>query len=63
MMNDPIPISKEGNSGWTADEKIKYEQARHTRNMQTGFLVVLGVILLSFFVPLGVFLTRLAMGA
>lgn len=43
-------------------DKIKYEEARHRRHIQTGFLVVLGIIVLCFFVPLGVFLTRLAMG-
>lgn len=54
----PVEIDR-----WSADEQIKYEDARAKRRQQTGFLVVLGIVVLCFFVPLGVFLTRLAMGA
>lgn len=60
MMEDPIPVDKV--QAMSTEEKIKYENARHTRNLQTGFLTVLGIVILCFFVPLGVFLTRLAMG-
>lgn len=60
MMEDPIPVDKY--EGLSADDRIKIENARHARHQQTGFLIVLGVIVLSFFVPLGVWLTRLAMG-
>lgn len=57
-MEKPVQVER-----WSADERIRYEDARAKRAHQTGFLVVLGIIVLCFFVPLGVFLTRLAMGA
>lgn len=46
----------------TAKAMIEYETARHNRRVQTGFLIFLAVIGLCLFVPLGVWLTRLAMG-
>lgn len=45
-----------------AKAMIAYETAQHNRRIQTGFLVFLGIIGLCLFVPLGVWLTRLALG-
>jgi len=62
-MNDPIPITKdERPPEWTAEEFLRVESQRHTHRMQLIFLGVIALALAAFFVPLGVWLTRLALG-
>jgi hypothetical protein len=64
-MNDPIPISKEGsdeNPLLTAEEIIALDTARHNRRVQWAFLTVLGIAALALIIPMGVWLTRLALG-
>ena len=60
MMDDPIPVERVPQM--SADDQIKIAKAAHDRKMQTMIGVIFAVALLSLIVPLGVLLTRLAMG-
>lgn len=61
-MNDsPIPIKRDEPLLSNAERK-ELDKARNQRTIQWVFLGLISVIVLSLFVPLGVFLTRLAMG-
>jgi hypothetical protein len=59
-MNDPIPISKEPR--WTVEEEMKLRKQKHDQKMGVVVLVIFGIAALSLVVPLGVFLTRIALG-
>lgn len=64
-VNPPVHIDsvrKAPTSPEDVNAQIELEKVRHLHHQQNGFLIVLGIVVLSFFVPLGVWLTRLAMG-
>lgn len=60
MMNDPIPISREPQM--SAEEVKELQKQKFAQRFAAGVLVVVGLVVLAFVVPLGVFLTRLALG-
>lgn len=63
-MNDPIPIrdERDKNPELTPDQYLRWLKERNDRRIQWAFLTFVGVIVMGFFVPLIVFLTRLALG-
>lgn len=61
MMEDPIPVER--NPAYTAEEVMAMRKQDHANKMSWLFGAVFGIVVLSLFVPLGVFLVRLAMGA
>lgn len=60
MMDDPIPVEKSGDM--SVEDRIKLANATRAARAGTVILVTACVVVLCLFVPLGVFLTRLAMG-
>lgn len=60
-MNDPIPIGREPENV-THEQAMAWEKQKQQHRLQIGFFTVLGIGVLCFLVPLGVFLTRLALG-
>jgi hypothetical protein len=52
-MSDPIP---------TVEEQIALDNARNQRRIQWIFLTVLSLAALALIIPMGVWLTRLALG-
>ena len=64
-MNDPIPISKEGsdeNPLLTAEEIIALDKARVSRRISVGLFALFAIAALALIIPMGVWLTRLALG-
>lgn len=55
-------IHVDGPGGMTPEQFEAHLKARQERRVQTIALVIIGVAMLSLFVPLGVWLTRGAMG-
>jgi hypothetical protein len=56
------PVEVQGPGGMTPEQMEAALKARHDRRIQTTALIIFGIIILTFFVPLGVWLTRGAMG-
>lgn len=61
MMNEPIPIKKE-EPLLSIEETMALDKARNDRRIQWVFLALMSAVILSFVIPLGVFLTRIASG-
>jgi hypothetical protein len=59
----PFPIRPpQSDSIITVEERIALDKARNERRMQWAFMTVLGLAALALIIPMGVWLTRLAMG-
>lgn len=61
-MHEPVPIRKNDEPLLTVEESIALDKARNERRIQWAFLTVLGLAALSLIIPMGVWLTRLALG-
>lgn len=60
-MNEPIPIKRD-EPLLTVEETIALDKARNERRVQWVFLTVLSLAALSLIIPMGVWLTRIALG-
>ena len=61
-MNEPVPTGGEGEPLLSIEETIALDNARNQRRIQWVFLTVLALAALALIVPMGVWLTRLALG-
>jgi len=61
-MNEPVPIRREEEPLLSVEETIALDSARNQRRIQWVFLTVLSLAALSLIIPMGVWLTRLALG-
>ena len=52
-MSEPTP---------TVEERIALEKARNERRMQWAFMTVLGLAALALIIPMGIWLSRIALG-
>lgn len=46
----------------TIEERIAFDKARNERRIQWAFLTIVGLAALALIIPMGVWLTRLALG-
>lgn len=60
----PIPIigRVDEEPEFTADEFLRFQKQRHEQRVQWVFLTIIGVMVLGLFVPLVLWLSRLALG-
>ena len=57
-MKDPIPVERD----MSREEVFHWQKQKHEQRMQWAFMSVLGIIALSFVIPFGLWLSRLALG-
>jgi len=60
---DALPVQRaESESLLSTEEIIALEKARNDRRIQWAFMTVVAIAALSLIIPMGVWLTRLALG-
>lgn len=60
---DALPVQRsEPEPLLTMEERIAFDKARNDRRIQWAFMTVVAIAALSLIIPMGVWLTRMALG-